>query len=542
MSQPQMNTLSFSDLNLSELLLNTLQVIGYQNPTPIQEKTIPCLLDGQDVIAQAQTGTGKTAAFALPLLEKLNTSVRSPQILVLAPTRELATQVADNMIQYCQHLKGIKVSCLCGGKDYRQQHKQLQAGSHIIVGTPGRVMDHIRRGTLVPNQLQAFVLDEADEMLRMGFIEDVEWILEKLPDNRQMALFSATMPSRIRKIAENYLIEPKHITIQTKTATVSNIEQRFLFANQSQKNDALLKLLCIEEIDGVIVFVRTKSLTEEVGQFLLSHGIKAKAINGDIEQKHRTAAVDSLKAGSIDVLVATDVAARGIDIQRISHVINYDVPFDVETYVHRVGRTGRAGRSGQAILFVTPKESRMLNKIERSTKQKITKIQIPTDDELNAAHFSRLKHNIKQQLNNRADSYYQQLINELVDECDSSPVEIASAIASMAWPARPKRQEAANNQSKQFSPEKPRRKKEQRDSELDRILYQLEVGKKHGVKPANIIGAIANEAGLAGKYINDLVIYDDYSHVTLPAGMPKGIYKDLKKTRVCGRKLNLSMV
>jgi ATP-dependent RNA helicase DeaD len=549
-------SLSFSELNLSSLLLDTLKEIDYHQPSPIQEKTIPMLLEGHDVIAQAQTGTGKTAAFALPLLEKLNRKIDAPQILILAPTRELAQQVADNIKQYSKRMKGINIASICGGQSYRDQLKQLKAGAQIVVGTPGRIMDHMDRGTLILNHLQAFVLDEADEMLRMGFIEDVEWILAKLPEKRQMALFSATMPARIRAIAGQYLVNPKTISIQSKTATVSQTHQQFLFANMNQKNDALLRLLSIEKTEGVIVFVRTKQLTEEVSRFLVENDFKSKAIHGDISQNLRNEAVDDLKSGRIDILVATDVAARGLDIDRISHVINYDIPFDAETYVHRIGRTGRAGRSGKAILFVTPKESRMLNLIERTTKQKIEKIQVPDDQAVKVAQMDRLKAQIKSRLINKNTDYFKSVIQDLIEECDCSPIDMAAVIASMIWKEPKSKSKAKSNKPKQeqtISHDRPKRhadnpkrhnenpKKQKKQAEaLNMEVYRVEVGKIHGAKAGQIVGAIANEAGLEGKHIHDLVIHEDYSTVSLPEGMPAGIFKDLRNAYVCGKKLNIS--
>jgi ATP-dependent RNA helicase DeaD len=541
MSTHNQTPASFAALNLSPVLLETLQEIDYQVPSPIQEKTIPVLLEGKDVIAQAQTGTGKTAAFALPLLDKLNSVINAPQILILAPTRELALQVSDNIMLYSKKMKNIKVASLCGGQDYRSQLKQLKSGAQIVVGTPGRVMDHMRRGSLVLDALKAFVLDEADEMLRMGFIEDVEWILGELPKKRQMALFSATMPQRIRAIATQFLTEPQTIIIKSKTATVSKISQRFLFASLAQKNDALLRILSVEQTQGVIVFVRTKSLSEEISRFLLSNGFKAKAIHGDITQKLRISAVEDLKSEQIDILVATDVAARGLDIERISHVINYDIPFDAETYVHRIGRTGRAGRSGQAILFVTPKEGRMLNAIERTTKQKIEKIQVPSDIEVQKAQNARLKDQIKDIISKNKKSHYQAIIQELIDENEHSALEIAAAIASIAWkePRIKLKSNMQNKKNKELSEKS--KNKHKFSNNLKQVLYRLEVGHKHGAKPGNIVGAIANEAGLDGKFINDLEIFDDYSTVALPEGMPKAIFKDLKNTWVCGKKLQLSL-
>ena len=540
MSDNNTNSRSFAELHLSSLLLETLKEIDYHTPSPIQEQTIPVLLEGNDVIAQAQTGTGKTAAFALPLLEKLNKTLNAPQILVLAPTRELALQVSDNIKLYSKRLKEVKIASICGGQEYRNQLRQLKEGAQIVVGTPGRIMDHINRGSLTLDNLKAFVLDEADEMLRMGFIEDVEWILTKLPAKRQMALFSATMPPRIRTIAQRHLDNPKTISIQSKTATVSKIHQQFLFVNMNQKKDALLRILMIEKTEGVIVFVRTKSLTEEVSLFLTRNEFKSKAIHGDISQKLRNEAVDDLKSGRIDILVATDVAARGLDIDRINHVINYDIPFDPETYVHRVGRTGRAGRSGNAILFVTPKESRMLNAIERTTKQKIEKIQIPNDKEVKAAQTIRLKAQIKNHLNNKNTDYFKTVLKELIDESDCSAIDIASAIVSIIWKEPEIKSKLIKTKPEKNDVRDKPKKQKKSSIQFNKELFRVEVGRKHGAKPSHIVGAIANEAGLQGRYINDLVIHDEHSFVALPKGIPNTVFRDLKKAYVCGKKLNIS--
>ena len=538
-------TSSFSELGLSADLLAVLEKNNFTTPTPVQQQAIPPMLLGSDVIAQAQTGTGKTAAFALPLLERLDKALMQPQVLVLAPTRELAIQVAESFEQLAAHK--LQVACLVGGSGYREQLTALKAtakrGPQIVIGTPGRVMDHMRRGSLKLQALNAFVLDEADEMLRMGFIEDVEWILEHLPSERQMALFSATMPDRVRQIAKRYLNEPQHITIKAKTQTVETVEQSFLFASFQQKEEALLRLLETQNYDGVIIFARTKSLTEELAQSLQQSGYSAKAINGDIPQAKRIQSVDELKSGKINILVATDVAARGLDIERISLVINYDIPFDAETYVHRIGRTGRAGRTGQAILFVTPKEARMLNLLERKTKQKITKIQLPTDAEIQEIRNQRFMQRIAKVMARGHLDSYKQVISDYQKEHDVDVLDIAAALVKMNQkPLRKLTQPKKSTDNKESRPRKEKRAKQSNLKGMPQEVYRLEVGKSHGAKARNIVGAIANEAGIESRYIDDLTIHDDYSTVRLPQGMPKKVFSDLKKAWVCGQQLQVSRV
>lgn len=580
---------SFDALNLSEALLSALRDMKFEKPSPVQEKTIPHLLNQKDIIAQAQTGTGKTAAFALPILQQLDMKSSATQALILAPTRELAIQVAEQFVTLAAHQKGTTVTVLCGGQDYRKQLKQLKDGSQIVVGTPGRILDHIERKTLQFASLKTLILDEADEMLRMGFIEDVELILSKLPETRQIALFSATMPSRIRHIANNYLKDPISVEIRSETATVKAIEQRFLFATPPQKNDALLRILAVEEAQGVIVFVRTKSSTEEVAEFLQSHKHRAMAIHGDISQAIRERVIAQFRQGAIDVLVATDVAARGLDVERVTHVINYDVPYDCETYVHRIGRTGRAGRSGVAILFVTPRESRILNLIERHTRQPIEKVSLPTDQMIQDVRQQQLVNNITQRLEHKNLPAYQKIIQEYVEQSDVNPIDVAAALVLLMnqdkpWqcdlpkPPKDKPRESRSrddsfggdkrssredrggrfnrdDRSKSFDRSSDRnggdrtggdrnseRRFEPRASNGPQELYRLDVGRVHGVKPGNIIGAIANEAGIQSRLISGLKINDDHSTVYLPANMPKDVFQLITKARVCGRPLKLSTV
>ncbi|QRN03170.1 DEAD/DEAH box helicase [Legionella sp. MW5194] len=555
---------SFAALDLSDVLLKALEDMKFQAPSPVQAQTIPYLLEGRDVIAQAQTGTGKTAAFALPILKRLSLKSRATQALILAPTRELAIQVAEQFEALSVHQKGTTVSVLCGGQEYSRQLKQLRDGAHIVVGTPGRILDHIDRGTLQLHQLKTFVLDEADEMLRMGFIEDVETILAKLPDEKQIALFSATMPYRIRQIANSYLNDPVSVEIKAATATVKAIEQRFLFASPVQKPDALLRVLAVEEYQGVIVFVRTKSSTEEVAALLQQQGYRAMAIHGDITQALRERIIAQFRQGAIDILVATDVAARGLDVDRVTHVINYDVPHDCETYVHRIGRTGRAGRSGVTVLFITPRESRILNTIERHTRQRIEKIVVPNDYMIQQARQERFMANIKSRFGHEhAPGYYRIIEEFLKANPEASAMDVATSLALMlnqdkAWqqelpkPSRPAKEtrqrdgdfknefkSARPYEQRQGSERKGFGKKNIRD-DYPQELFRIDVGRIHGVKPGNIVGAIANEAGLQSKFISGLKIHDDHSTVRLPQNMPKEVFQDLNKAWVCGRQLKLT--
>lgn len=546
---------NFTSLNLSNNLLKALANMKFETPSPIQAKTIPLLMEGRDVIAQAQTGTGKTAAFALPVLQGLDIQSTATQALILAPTRELAIQVAEQF-SLLAALQKITISVLCGGQDYRRQLKELRQGAQIVVGTPGRILDHLDRGSLHLDRLNTFVLDEADEMLRMGFIEDVETILAKLPAAKQMALFSATMPSRIRHIANSYLNNPVSVEIRSETATVKSIKQRFLFASNAQKPDALLRVLAVEDHQGVIVFVRTKSSTEDVAEALQSQGHRAMAIHGDLSQALRERIIAQFRQGAIDILVATDVAARGLDVERVSHVINYDVPHDCETYVHRIGRTGRAGRSGVTILFVTPKESRVLNMIERHTRERIEKIVIPNDYMIQKAKQERFMANIAARLTNKHLPDYQRFIDEYMKANQLSALDIAAALALLLnndkpWleelpeqrPARPEKEARSKRGelklNRGFEGGKGKRERRNFQDDHPQELFRLDVGRIHGVKPGNIVGAIANEAGLQSRFITGLKIHDDYSTVLLPKGMPKEVFQELNKAWVCGRQLKL---
>ncbi|MDM8545516.1 DEAD/DEAH box helicase [Candidatus Venteria ishoeyi] len=560
-------TTQFQALNLSPSILQALEAVGYETPSPIQEATIPPLLEGRDVLGQAQTGTGKTAAFALPVLSSIQLDDLTPQVLVLTPTRELAIQVAEAFQRYAHYMSGFHVLPIYGGQSYENQLRQLRRGVHVVVGTPGRVMDHIRRGTLQLNGLKTLVLDEADEMLRMGFIDDVEWILEQIPETRQIALFSATMPSVIRKVAKQYLHDPVEIKIAAKTTTATNIRQRYWQVSGLHKLDALTRLLEVEEFDAILIFVRTKTATLELAEKLAARGYACAALNGDIDQKQRERTVDKLKNGQLDIIIATDVAARGLDVQRVSHVINYDIPSDVESYVHRVGRTGRAGRSGDAILFVAPRERRLLYAIERNTRHKIEQMQMPTASTINEQRVSRFKQRINDVLTNQNLDVFSRLVTEYEQEFEVDPLQMAAALAYMTQGKEPlflsdkpqkKRRERHQDEDRgdrgdrsyrekkdfQRSPktwvkgaEKPKPLKNFPDIEMER--FKLAVGYNDEVKPGNIVGAIANEAGVESQYIGHIEIYEDFSTIDLPAEITDELLQELKKTRICGQRIDI---
>lgn len=560
-------TVTFKDLALNESLLKILNEVGYESPSPIQAETIPILLQGRDIIGQAQTGTGKTAAFALPLISDLDIKQKDPQLLVLAPTRELAIQVAEAFQKYATYMKGFHVLPVYGGQDFRGQIRALERGVHVVVGTPGRVMDHMRRGTLKLANLKALVLDEADEMLRMGFIDDVEWILEQTPENRQIALFSATMPQQIRRIATKYLNDPAQVTIKVKTTTASTIRQRFWPVSGLHKLDALTRILEAEDFDAMIIFVRTKNSTVELAEKLEARGYSAAALNGDIAQNQRERTVNQLKNGKLDIVVATDVAARGLDVERISHVVNYDVPYDTEAYVHRIGRTGRAGREGDAILFVAPREKRMLHAIEKATRQKIEMMELPSTEVINDKRIDKFKQRITDALANEDLGIFSQLIEHYQQEHNVPALEIAAALARLLqgdkdflltnkpkrkasetrsredWDRedRPRR-ERAPRREREHGRERERKPRKETALEEGMQRYRIEVGHEHQVKPGNIVGAIANEAGMDSKYIGRIDIHDDYSLVDLPEGMPKEVMTVLKKAWVSGQQLKISLV
>ena len=547
----------FEKLSLPKSLLKALDEVGYETPTPIQEQIIPHMLAGRDVLGQAQTGTGKTAAFALPLLARIDLKRRDIQVLVLTPTRELTIQVAEAFQRYAAHLKGFHVLPVYGGQAYDGQLRQLKRGVHVVVGTPGRVMDHMRRGTLRLDGLACLVLDEGDEMLRMGFIDDVKWILERTPAQRQVALFSATMPGVIRRIAAQHLNDPQHIIIKERLAAASTINQRYWMVANHHKLDALTRILEAEPFDGVLVFVRTRTATVELAEKLEARGYSCAPLNGDIAQKRREHTVTQLKKGKFDILVATDVAARGLDIDRISHVVNYDIPYDTEAYIHRIGRTGRAGRSGEAILFVAPRERRLLYVIEKATRQKIRLMELPSTEAINNQRIARFKQSITDALATEELEVFRLLLEQYRQEHNVPALDIAAALARMVQGEEPlllaggqekqgrepvsentRQERAALGKGHRVRAEVPRRKKTAADKGMER--FRLEVGQAHGVKPGNIVDVLTNEAVLDSAHIGHIEIYDDYSTVDLPQGIPRDLFRALKRVQVTGQRLRIS--
>ena len=538
---------AFSQFNLIDPLTHALNKVGYETPTPIQAQTIPFLLSGRDLLGQAQTGTGKTAAFALPILNNLNLREKDPQVLVLTPTRELAIQVAEAFQTYAAKLKNFHVLPLYGGQEYRGQLHALKRGVHVVVGTPGRVMDHIKRGTLKFDSLTTFVLDEADEMLRMGFIDDVDWILSKAPSSIQLALFSATMPKPIRRIANKYLNNPAEVTIKLKSATAETIQQRYWQVSGNQKLDALTRILEAEPFEAMLVFVRTKSSTEAISEKLSARGYASAPLSGDIAQNQRERTVKQLKSGKLDIIVATDVAARGLDVERISHVLNYDIPHDTEAYIHRIGRTGRAGRKGEAILFVTPREKRLLHAIERATNTRIEKMVLPSNDVINQRRVERFKQQITDHMETDDMNVFTDLVRTYQKEHDISMDKIAASLAQMAQGDGPfllkqyasydsdstsdssKRKSTRKAAAREFDEKRDRKATKASSKSYQKFAknthektsrasqsmqrYRIEVGHIHEVKPGNIVGAIANEAGLRSPQIGRIEIRDQYSIV-----------------------------
>jgi len=538
--------LLFTQLGLSEPVLQAIQSVGYEQPSPIQAAAIPPLMEGRDIVGMAQTGTGKTAAFALPLLSRLNTEQRQPQILVLAPTRELAIQVAEAFKRYAINIPNFHVLPIYGGSDMAGQLRQLKRGAQVVVGTPGRVMDHLRRGTLDISKLQSLVLDEADEMLRMGFIDDVEWILEHTPKERQTALFSATMPKQIKNVASKHLNDPQEIRIKSSTATGDNIEQVYWMVSGTNKLDALTRILEVEPFEGMIIFARTKNATVELAEKLEARGYAASALNGDMNQQLRERTIERLKSGKLDIVIATDVAARGIDVERVSHVLNYDIPYDSEAYVHRIGRTGRAGRTGKAILFVAPREKRLLYTIEKATRQPIKHMELPTGEAVTAHRIDQFKEQINEVFNNSVDlSFYNDLLADYSHQNDRSPEEIASAMAYLLQKERPLQVKFAPVKSERAVLGKSDRdnkgpKSRGRTNDADLQRYRLDVGRNHEVRPGDIVGAIANEANIQSQFIGHIKLFDDFSTVDLPKGLSPDVMQLLKKVRVRNRPLNIT--
>ena len=595
---------AFQALGLSPEICQALESSGYTIPTGIQAGTIPELLRGRDVLGQAQTGTGKTAAFALPLLCRIDVNNPNTQVLVLTPTRELAIQVAESFEKYGQHLRGLRIAPIYGGSSYSTQIQALRRGAHIVVGTPGRVMDHMRENRLTLDGLQCLVLDEADEMLRMGFVDDVRWVLEQSPPHVQIALFSATMPSQIREIADHHLKDPHVVSIDVQQRTAATIRQRFVLAEPKRKFEALHRILETEPTDGTIIFVKTRVATVELAESLQELGYSAVAINGEIAQSQRERCIEQLKQGAFDILVATDVAARGLDVQRITHVINYDLPFDAEAYVHRIGRTGRAGRDGEAILLLTPRQQGFLRELERATRQRLEIMDVPSISQVNATRVERFKSKIAAALSETATassefSAMERVITQCMAEQSVDATKIATALAVLSLNnkpfllAEPERRGGASrdrnrrderpttgfengprNSRERSRPEgdsrfegprsegtrpegarpegarfegRPGKDRPRRDMDLgdsiekhERERFRLEVGRNHGVRPGNIVGAIANEIGLDSNLIGQITIYDEFTSVFLPAGMPREVFKTLGQAWVVGRQLRIS--
>jgi len=561
-------TTTFADLGLSDAVLKALRDVGYEIPSAIQAATIPTLLAGRDVVGLAQTGTGKTAAFALPILSRLDVHQRTPQALVLAPTRELALQVCEAFEKYAAHLRGVHVLPVYGGQAYGVQLSALRRGVHVVVGTPGRIMDHLAKGTLDLSELKYLVLDEADEMLKMGFAEDVETILADTPADKQVALFSATMPPAIRRISQQYLNDPEEITVRTSTTTSVNTTQRYLIVGYPQKVDALTRILEVENFEGMIVFVRTKNETEALAEKLRARGYSAAAISGDVAQVQRERTVNQLKSGKLDILVATDVAARGLDVDRISHVINFDIPVDTESYVHRIGRTGRAGRSGSAISFVTPRERRLLTAIEKATRQPLTEMRLPSVDDVNVTRLARFDDAITAALGlpDRI-SRFRDIIGHYVEHHDVPELDVAAALAIVAQgetplllsPEEERAQRFANDDRGGRDDRSARGDRSDRSGGSDRgdrdggrperrsrpasgpmAPYRIEVGRRHKVEPRQIVGALANEGGLSREDFGAITIQPDFSIVELPADMPAGVLAKLQSTRISGKLIEIA--
>ena len=555
---------SFRDLGLQPFLISAIEKSGYTQPTPIQSQAIPILLEGRDLLGQAQTGSGKTAAFALPLLQRLDVKSPATQVLVLTPTRELAIQVAEAFEKYASGLTGLRVAAIYGGQDYMVQFRKLDHGSHVVVGTPGRVMDHMRRGSLNLSALRSLVLDEADEMLRMGFAEDVQWVLSETPKERHIALFSATLPQPIREIAQQYLRNPHEITIGQRVATADTVHQRYVIANPAHKESVLARILEAESVDGMIVFVKMKSSTEPLAEFLNHAGYRAAALNGDMPQKQRERIVDHLRMGKLDILVATDVAARGLDVQRISHVVNYDLPFDSEAYIHRIGRTGRAGRSGQAILFLGPRDLGKLKRIERATRQTIVPMEFPSNRVINKGRVKKFHDRIASGLAHADLDTFLSVVEQFRRDNPEIPTEnIAAALAAIVHGKKPlllkeefvtaefdssprdtrsRRDSSQSRRTSRFTAEdqagrRPRRAQSSAtgSSDVGLTAYRIQVGHMHRVKPGNIVGALANEAGIPTEQIGRIQIFEDHSTIDLPEGLSKSVLNSLAGIRVAGQ-------
>ncbi len=551
---------TFADLGLGTRVLRALADVGYETPTSVQAATIPVLLGGRDLIGEAQTGTGKTAAFALPILDRLDLRQKSPQALVLAPTRELALQVCEAFERYASRTEGVHVLPVYGGQGYGVQLSALRRGVHVVVGTPGRVMDHLDKGTLDLSALKVLVLDEADEMLSMGFAEDVETILAATPADKQVALFSATMPAQVRRLAQKYLREPAEVKVGGGAASSAAITQRYVMVGYPQKVDVLTRLLEVENFEALIVFVRTKHETETLAERLRARGYSAEAINGDVAQVQRERTVQKLRDAKLDVLVATDVAARGLDVERVSHVVNYDIPTDPESYVHRIGRTGRAGRTGDAISFVTPRERYLLRHIEKATGQPLTEMPPPSADEVNTSRLARFDDRITAALGSEQVSVLRDVVAHYVRKHDVPELDVAAALAVAlqgdttllldpneviatppSAPASGGRAggggKAGGSAPRGNAPGSGRRAP--RGDTPPLATYRIAVGKRQKVEPRQVVGALANEGGLRRSDFGKIQVRPDHTLVELPADLPPATWKALSRTRISGRLIDL---
>ena len=547
--------MTFKDLGLPEFILNAVSDLGFETPSPIQQICIPHLLEGRDVLGMAQTGSGKTAAFSLPILAQIDPTEKHPQLLVMAPTRELAIQVADACEQFVKYAKGINIVTLYGGQRYDIQLRALKQGAQVVVGTPGRILDHLHRGTLSLAELKAIVLDEADEMLRMGFIDDVETVMAELPEHHQTALFSATMPEPIRRITKRFMKDPQEVKIKATQQSAPDIAQSCWYVHGFRKNDALLRFLEVEDFDAAIIFIRTKTGTLDVTELLEKHGFRAAALNGDMTQQLREQTLDRLRSGSLDIVVATDVAARGIDIERISLVVNYDIPLDAESYVHRIGRTGRAGRSGRALLFVEPRERRLLRNVEHLIKKNIEEVELPNHEVLQACRRKKFKDKITTQLEHHDLELYRELLEDMFT-ADQSQEDIAAAMMmllqgkqKLILPPDPvvdkkARRDRSERGDRRENPRSAERRGERKGygSPQPMDLYRIEVGRGDGVEVRHIVGAIANEGDINSRYIGHIKLYDDYSTIELPQGMPKELLQQFAKTRVLNKQMRMSFI
>ncbi|HET9876442.1 MAG TPA: DEAD/DEAH box helicase [Mycobacterium sp.] len=542
MTSPDIPAPTFADLQIHPAVLQAVEDVGYETPSAIQAATIPALMAGSDVVGLAQTGTGKTAAFAIPILSKIDTASRATQALVLAPTRELALQVAEAFGRYGAHLPRVNVLPIYGGSSYAVQLAGLRRGAQVVVGTPGRVIDHLERGTLDLSRVDYLVLDEADEMLAMGFAEDVERILSDTPEYKQVALFSATMPATIRKITAKYLHDPVEVTVEAKTTTAENISQRYIEVAGPRKMDALTRVLEVEPFEAMIVFVRTKQATEEVAEKLRARGFSAAAINGDIPQAQREKTIAALKSGGFDILVATDVAARGLDVDRISHVLNYDIPNDTESYVHRIGRTGRAGRSGTALLFVSPRERHLLKAIEKATRQKLTESDLPSVEHVNAQRVAKFADSITDTLGAAGTDVFRSLVEEYSRDHDVPMADIAAALALQSRDGEAflmKPEPAPERRGRPVNPERSADRDDRKRPADGFATYRIAVGKRHRVGPGAIVGALANEGGLHRSDFGHISIRPDHSLVELPTKLSRQTLKALERTRISGVLIDL---